>query len=70
MMSTIHLPIELMHFSNFFLDTLAFGETGSGQDNLGSVNSRNTKLKREQQQRFQTFDIFSSLLDDSETSQD
>lgn len=58
-----------MHFS-YFLDTLAFGEAGSGQDNSGSVNSRNTKLKHEQQQRYQTLDIFSSLLDDSETSQD
>ncbi|KAM9320946.1 collagen alpha-1(XXVI) chain [Gastrophryne carolinensis] len=51
-------------------DTLSFGEPGSGQENLGSVTSKNLKLKHEQQQRYQTFDLFSSLLDDSETSQD
>ncbi|XP_077150545.1 collagen alpha-1(XXVI) chain [Ranitomeya variabilis] len=50
-------------------DTLSFVEPGSGQDILGSITSKNLKQKSEQQQKYQTLDIFSSLLDDSESSQ-
>ncbi|XP_053562238.1 collagen alpha-1(XXVI) chain [Bombina bombina] len=50
-------------------DTASSTEPGSGQDILGSVFPNSLKLKREQQQRFQSFDIFSSLLDDSDTNQ-
>ncbi|KAM4699093.1 collagen alpha-1(XXVI) chain [Discoglossus pictus] len=50
-------------------DTVTSVEPGSGQDILGSVIPNSIKPKREQQQRYQSFDIFSSLLDDSESSQ-
>ncbi|XP_075450456.1 collagen alpha-1(XXVI) chain isoform X2 [Ascaphus truei] len=49
-------------------DTVSSIEPGSGQDVLGSVFPNSIKLKREQQQRYQSFDFLLSLLDDSESS--
>ncbi|XP_063812122.1 collagen alpha-1(XXVI) chain [Pseudophryne corroboree] len=44
-------------------------EPGSGQDILGTITTKNFRQKRGLQKKYQTYDIFSSLLDDSELSQ-
>ncbi|KAG8450728.1 hypothetical protein GDO86_003124, partial [Hymenochirus boettgeri] len=48
-------------------DTPSSTEPGSGQDLSSSAIPNSIKPKRQQQQRFETFDIFSTLLDDAES---